>query len=118
MRTNIRTICTLIEFCFTNGEWRTTRLAGLRSQELAVTIDASPIAVDKRHGIAADRAIRRRSLGNEWKKIWKLVIVFVHHFLAFPLFDLELKGLFCALPTRNSDERQLSVENCRRHGSD
>src|SRR5574338_153006 len=32
-----------------------------RAEELAVTVDATPIAVDKRHRLAADPAIRRRS---------------------------------------------------------
>jgi hypothetical protein len=53
-------------------------LPGLWSQELAVTIDASPIAVDKRHGIAADGTIRRRPLGNEGEKIRQLKILFFH----------------------------------------
>ena len=93
-------------------------LPGLRPQELAVAIDAGPVAVDKRHRIAADRAIRWRPLGNEWKKIRKLVIVLVHCFLPFPLFDLQLNGLFRALPTGNPDECQLSIDNRRRHGTD
>ncbi|MDH4153898.1 MAG: hypothetical protein OEV01_08965 [Nitrospira sp.] len=61
-RTNIRMICPLVEFRFTNGEWRTTRLAGLRAQELSIAVDTSPIAIDEGHGIAADGAIRRGSL--------------------------------------------------------
>ena len=71
-------ICPLVEFRFTNGEWRTTRLAGLRAQELAVAIDAGPIPVDEGHGIATDRAIRRRSLGDEREKIRELIIIVVH----------------------------------------
>ena len=34
----------------------------LRSQQFAVAVDAGPISVDERHGVATDRAIRRRSL--------------------------------------------------------
>lgn len=93
-------------------------LPGLRPQEFAVAIDAGPVTVDEGHGIAADRAIRWRPLGNEWKKIRKLVIVFVHGFLPFPLFDLQLNGLFRALPTGNPDECQLAIDNRRRHGTD
>ena len=54
-------------------------LPSLRSQELSVAVHAGPIAVDKRHGIAADRAIRRRPLLEEGK-VRQLDIVFVHDF--------------------------------------
>ena len=52
-------------------------LARFRSQKLAVAIDTSPVAVDERHGIAADRAIRRRSFVESWENR-QLYIVFVH----------------------------------------
>lgn len=60
-------------------------LPGLRAQELAVTIHAGPIAVDEGHGIAADRAIRRRTFGNE-RKIREFILIFVHNSLPFSLF--------------------------------
>ena len=63
-------------------------LPGLRAQELTVAIDAGPIPVDEGHGIATDRAIRRRSLGDEREKIRELIIIVVHRLLPFALFQL------------------------------
>ena len=92
-------------------------LPGLRPQELAIAVDTGPIAVDKRHRIAADRTIRRRTF-IEFRKDRQFDIVFVHGSLPFPLFDLQLNGLFRALPTRHSDESQPSVDDRCRHGTD
>lgn len=87
-------------------------LPGLGAQELTIAIDAGPIAVDERHWIAADRAIGRRAF-IEQGKIRQFKIVFVHDSLSFPLFDLQLNGLFRALPARHSDKRQPSVDDGR-----
>lgn len=67
---------------------RATSLARFRAQQFAVAINAGPIAVDERHGIAADRAIRRRPLGDEREKIRELIIIVVHRLLPFALFQL------------------------------
>ncbi len=53
------------------------RLARFGPQQFAVAIDTGPIAVDKRHRVAADRTIRRRSLV-ESRQDGQLDIVFVH----------------------------------------
>lgn len=86
-------------------------LSGLRAQELAVAIDAGPVAVDEGHGIAADRAIRRRPLGKEREQIRELDIVFVHELLPLALFQLQLNRLFRTLPARHPDERQSPVDD-------
>ena len=53
-------------------------LARFRSQKLAVAINTSPVAVDERHGIAADWAIGRRSFVESGKN-GQLNIVFIHN---------------------------------------
>ena len=93
-------------------------LAGFRSQQFAVAIDAGPVTIDERHGIAADRAIRRRPLGNEWEKIRKLNILFVHRLLPFPLFQLQLNRLFRALPARDTDKGQPPIDDRGGHRTD
>ena len=54
-----------------------------RSQEFTVAIDAGPVAVDKGHGIATDRTVRRRSFvysGKNGQFDVEFDVVFVHHF--------------------------------------
>ena len=51
--------------------------ARFRSQQFAVAIDTGPVAVDKGHGIATDRTVRRRPFVDS-RENWKLDIVFIH----------------------------------------
>src|SRR5581483_8981087 len=55
-----------------------SRLPGFGTQQLAVTIDAAPVAIDERHGVAADAAFRRRTLVDDRKRR-ELDVLFVAH---------------------------------------
>lgn len=94
-------------------------LARFRPQQFTIAIDTSPISVDEGHGIAADRAIRWRTFGEEREKIRELVIVFFHGpLLPFSLFNFQLNGLLRALPARHTDERQAPIDDGGGHGPD
>ena len=61
-------------------------LSCLGTQQFAITIDAGPVTVDEGHGVAADRAVRRRSFINS-RQDRKFNIVFVH---LYPVANGEL----------------------------
>lgn len=88
--------------------------AGFRTKQFPVAIDAGPIAVDERHGIAADRTVRRRSFV-EAREDRELNIVFVHRSLPFPWAHFKLQSFFGALSAGDTHERQSPVDDCRGH---
>src|SRR6188768_1081812 len=60
-----------------------TASSRFRSQKFPVAIDTGPVAVDKGHGIATDRTVRRRSFvdsGKNGQFDVEFDVVFVHHF--------------------------------------
>ena len=63
-------------------------LSCLGTQQFAITIDAGPVTVDEGHGVAADRAVRRRSFINS-RQDRKFNIVFVH---LYPVATGELNS--------------------------
>ena len=82
-------------------------LAGFRSQQLAITVNAAPVAIDESHRVAAHGALGRRSLVDD-RELRQFKIVVVDHGAVLPLlarFHFEQQGLLGTLPARDTDKR-------------